>query len=108
MNKTVYVFNHEIFAGTLTKKDAGYYFKYDSCYLKREEKSPISLTLPLRDEEYYSERLFPFFDGLIVEGFLHELAVKNWKLNRNDRFELLLKTGKHVIGSVSIRSSKDE
>lgn len=33
--------------------------------------------------------MFPFFDGLIPEGWLLEIAVNNWKLNQRDRFGLL-------------------
>ena len=65
---------------------------------------PVSLTLPLRDEPYTSPTLFPFFDGLIPEGWLLDIAVHNWKISENDRFGLLLTTCRDCIGNVNIRS----
>jgi serine/threonine-protein kinase HipA len=46
--------------------------------------------------------MFPFFDGLIPEGWLLEIAEKNWKLNARDRMGLLLTCCKDCIGAVSI------
>ncbi len=89
-------------AGHLTEDENGFHFQYDQSYLKNEEPEPISLTLPLTDKKYESKVLFPFFDGLIPEGWLLDIAQKNWKLNPNDRMEILLKTCQDCIGAVSI------
>ncbi len=98
------VYNHNRLAGLLTEDDEGYTFKYDSNYLSSREVEPISLTLPLRAEAYKSSILFPFFDGLIPEGWLLDIAQKSWKLDRRDRMSLLLTCCKDCIGSVSIIS----
>ncbi|MCW3081692.1 HipA N-terminal domain-containing protein [Segetibacter sp.] len=37
---------------------------------------PVSLTLPLKDQPYTSNVMFPFFDGLIPEGWLLDIADK--------------------------------
>jgi len=58
--------------------------------------------LPLREKEYTSEVLFPFFDGLIPEGWLLEIAEKNWKFDRRDRMSILLLTCRDCIGAVSV------
>ena len=63
---------------------------------------PVSLTLPLDKAEYNSTVLFPFFDGLIPEGWLLAIAEKNWKINPRDRMGLLLTCCKDCIGAVSI------
>jgi serine/threonine-protein kinase HipA len=47
--------------------------------------------------------LFPFFDGLIPEGWLLDIATTNWKLNSNDRMALLLACCRDCIGAASIR-----
>lgn len=47
--------------------------------------------------------LFPFFDGLIPEGWLLNLATRNWKVDQADRFGLLLIACEDCIGNVSIR-----
>jgi len=55
--------------------------------------------------------LFPFFDGLIPEGWLLDIAEKNWKLDMRDRMSILLVTCRDCIGAVSIhplKSNDDE
>jgi serine/threonine-protein kinase HipA len=75
--------------------------------LKREDKQAVSLTLPLRADLYESKTLFPFFDGLIPEGWLLDLAEKNWKINYRDRMGLLLVCCKDCIGGVSVVSDEE-
>ena len=58
--------------------------------------------------EYESAVLFPFFDGLIPEGWLLDIASRNWKLDKNDRFGLLIACCRDCIGDVSVREVSDE
>ena len=62
----------------------------------------VSLTLPLSDEPYHDTVLFPFFDGLIPEGWLLNIAESSWKINQRDRMSLLLACCKDCIGAVSV------
>lgn len=89
-------------AGVLSETDAGYSFSYDPGYLASDNPSPVSLTLPLTEKEYESKTLFAFFDGLIPEGWLLDVVVRNWKLSEKDRFGILLVACKDPIGDVSI------
>ena len=89
-------------AGILEEGEDGYTFTYLDKYLKSKNPLPVSLTLPLQTESYKSETLFPFFDGLIPEGWLLEIAHQNWKLNPRDRMGLLLKTCRDCIGNISV------
>lgn len=91
-------------AGVLTEDDNGYHFKYQQEYLEQEKVLPVSLTLPLQKDPFHSENLFPFFDGLIPEGWLLDIAHKNWKLNPRDRMGLLLAACKDCIGNISVHS----
>ncbi|HCS20060.1 MAG TPA: phosphatidylinositol kinase [Bacteroidetes bacterium] len=100
----VFVYNKR--AGQLIEDAEGYHFLYDPEYLKSVEPQAVSLTLPLQAEPFVSRILFPFFDGLIPEGWLLDIAVKNWKLNPRDRMGLLLVCCKDTIGAVSIYPSK--
>lgn len=93
---------NDITAGVLTQDESGYHFIYDSAYLKGENLHPVSLTFPLQEKPFESKTLFPFFDGLIPEGWLLDLAEKNWKLNPRDRMGLLLACCKDCIGAVSV------
>lgn len=102
-NRVAYVTVRNTFAGTLRETDEGYSFTYDRKYLASDRATPVSLTLPLRDEPYKSKTLFAFFDGLIPEGWLLDIVTRNWKVDSNDRFGLLLVACKDCIGNVSIR-----
>lgn len=105
--RTAYVYVREIFAGILKETDYGYSFAYDDDYLKSENPTAVSLTLPLQEEEYTSKTLFSFFDGLIPEGWLLNIVSHNWKIDRKDRFGLLLVACKDPIGNVQIRGDKE-
>jgi serine/threonine-protein kinase HipA len=100
--KRAKVYMHTEWAGILTEDENGYHFQYQSDYLKKAKAEAISLTLPLSEQKYESQILFPFFDGLIPEGWLLDIAQKNWKLNPRDRMDILLKTCYDCIGAVSI------
>ena len=104
--RTAYVYVRNEFAGTLSETDSGYSFSYDKDYLKSDHAAAVSLTLPLSDEPYNSKTLFPFFDGLIPEGWLLNVVSRNWKIDTKDRFGLLLVACKDAIGNVSITEEK--
>jgi serine/threonine-protein kinase HipA len=102
MSRTAIVYMHGKLAGTLKETDVGYSYNYDPTYLQTENAQPVSKALPLTNVPYVSNVLFAFFDGLIPEGWLLNLAEQNWKLNERDRFGLLLACCKNCIGAVSI------
>ena len=95
-------------AGWLTQEEDGYHFRYDQRYIAQLDAKPVSLTLPIQTGTFKSNVLFPFFDGLIPEGWLLDIAQKNWKLNPRDRMGLLLACCKNCIGSVSVEEIKEE
>lgn len=105
--RTAYVYVRDSFAGTLKETDAGYSFIYDDTYLEVENPTAVSLTLPIQKEEYTSKTLFAFFDGLIPEGWLLDIVSRNWKIDRKDRFGLLLVACKDPIGNVQIKEEKE-
>ena len=96
------IFVDDILAGLLSENEEGYVFQYEKAYLESMVKKPVSLTLPLQKEPFKAEYLFPFFDGLIPEGWLLNIAQKNWKLNPRDRMGLLMDTCKDCIGNISV------
>ena len=90
-------------AGTITETNDGeYIFQYDQIYIKNYPNDFISFTMPVREKPYVENRLFPFFEGLIPEGWLLDIASKNWKINPNDSMGLLLACCRNCIGAVSI------
>lgn len=102
------VYLSDSLAGILTEDENGYSFRYDEEYLSLPDALPVSLTLPLRQEPYESRVLFPFFDGLIPEGWLLNIAERNWKIRRHDRMALLMTCCRDCIGNVSIIPMKEE
>ena len=102
------IYMHDLWAGTLTEDENGYHFQYEQEYLITESAEPVSLTLPLTGKTTTSNTLFPFFDGLIPEGWLLEIAERNWKLNPRDRMGILLATCRNCIGAVSVEPFETE
>lgn len=93
-------------AGIIEETEEGYCFTYDEGYLDNERPLPVCIAMPCREESYMSTTLFPFFDGLIPEGWLLKVSAKNWKLEQTDRFGLLLLCCEDCIGDVSVRGIK--
>ncbi len=97
------VYYRSYLAGTITETDEGeYVFLYNENYVKEHPKEFIAFTMPVTEKRYVDNRLFPFFEGLIPEGWLLDIASKNWKINRNDRMGLLLACCQNCIGAVSV------
>ena len=104
MGREGIVFVQNKSAGLIRETDEGYEFSYSADYLENENALPVSLTLPLTPETYKSNTLFPFFDGLIPEGWLLSVVERNWKIDGRDRFGLLLVTCRDCIGDVRIEA----
>lgn len=105
--KRAEVYYKNSLAGILAETDAGYEFCYIKDYLKSKNAEPVSLTLPLTDKPYHSNVLFPFFDGLIPEGWLLDVALRNTDISYLDRMSLLLLCCKDCIGAVSVVPVKE-
>ncbi len=102
------IFYKEILAGILTENDEGYEFRYLPEYLSTETAKAVSLTLPLQKEPYTSPILFPFFDGLIPEGWMLDVALRSTDISILDRMSLLLTCCKDCIGAVSVIPIKEK
>lgn len=89
-------------AGRLTESGKRVVFTYDPDWLARTDALAVSLTLPLRAEPYESDGLHPFFENLLPEGWLLELATKKLKISKDDAFGLLVATCADCIGAVEI------
>jgi HipA-like protein len=104
MSRVGKVFYGDTLAGHIEGQDNGCYgFVYQPDYLARPDARPVSLTLPLRREEFHSPVLFPFFSGLLAEGNLKDLQCRLHRIDPNDDFTRLLKTTRRdVIGAVTV------
>jgi len=101
--KTLDVYYKSNLAGHLTRDvDDTFRFQYEENYLESDLPA-ISCSLRKKPEEFVADHLFPFFDGLIPEGWLLKLATDKLRLNPlQDRFELLENLCHDTIGAVSI------
>jgi len=97
-----------VIAGTISETDEGYEFVYDPRWLEQTEPHPVSLTLPVRSRPYRSRTMFPFFDGLIPEGWLLSIAEKTWKVDPRDRMGLLLTVCRDPIGAVHVEAREPD
>lgn len=96
------VYRKDVLAGVLTENEGEYTFAYDTGYLQIDDAKAISLTMALQKEAFVSPVLFPFFDGLIPEGWLLDVALRNSDISILDRMSLLLLCCKDCIGSISV------
>jgi serine/threonine-protein kinase HipA len=60
------------------------------------------MSLPLRIETFQSNRLFPFFEGLLSEGWLKRVQTVGQKIDELDSFTLLVRNGGDLVGAVSL------
>jgi len=98
------IYYKELLAGTLTETDEGeYIFQYDNNYAQNFPNQFLTFDMPVSAKPYTDKRLFAFFEGLIPEGWLLDIASKNWKINQNDRMGLLLACCQNCIGAVSVQ-----
>jgi len=88
--------------GTLIEDDRTVAFRYDEAWLQNAKAVPVSLTLPLRSEPYASTGLHPFFENLLPEGWLLEIATSKLKISKDDAFGLLVATCADCIGAVEV------
>lgn len=93
--------------GTLVEAGRQVTFAYDAQWLARADAVPVSVTLPLRPEPYVTASLHPFFENLLPEGWLLELATRKLKISKDDAFGLLLATCADCVGAVEIVPAED-
>ncbi len=98
------VYNFGEYAGDLIEVEKGkkYLFRYRDKYTKE----PVSLTMPLQKKEYEFDRFPPFFEGLLPEGAQLDALLRKNKIDRNDFFSILIKTGKDLVGSVTVEEAE--
>ncbi|MFO7723531.1 MAG: HipA N-terminal domain-containing protein [Bacteroidales bacterium] len=107
MRQGIVKYNNEP-AGVITEEENGMYlFVYDEQYIEKHPDQFITFSMPVSRQPYRSKRLFPFFDGLIPEGWLLNIAAESWKINKNDRMGLLLACCRNAIGAVSVHAANE-
>lgn len=97
------IYYDNLLAGILNESDDGEYkFTYTREYVENHPDQFLTFTMPVSEHPCVSNRLFPVFEGLIPEGWLLDIATKNWKISQNDQMGLLLACCKNCIGALSV------
>ena len=98
------IYYHEVLAGILTENEEGHFiYQYDEEYVKNYPDQFLTFTMRVTAKPFHDKRLFSFFEGLIPEGWLLDIAVKNWKVKPNDSMGLLLACCQNCIGAISVK-----
>ena len=98
------IFYQDIKAGILTETDEGHFiFQYDEQYVIEYPHQFLTFTMPVIKYPYHDKHLFSFFEGLIPEGWLLDVAKTHYKINPTDRMGLLLACCQNCIGAVSVK-----
>lgn len=64
-------------AGMLTETDDGeYVFQYETAYIENHPDQFVSFTMPVRQEKYVDNRLFPFLKVLFPKAGYWTLPLK--------------------------------
>lgn len=99
------IYYHDVLAGILTETDEGYFiFRYDEKYVLNYPTQFLTFTMPVSKYVYREKYLFSFFEGLIPEGWLLDVAKEHYKINPNDRMGILLACCQNCIGAVSVKA----
>lgn len=88
--------------GQLAKASSGAIsFKYDESWLQRENAFPISLSLPLREDDYRGDAVSAVFDNLLPdsEGLRRQVA-ERVGAESADGYSLLAAIGRDCVGAL--------
>ncbi len=102
----VYLRDHK--AGLLERTGTGYCFTYYRDYLSLPDAQPVSLTLPLTQTPYKSGQLFPFFFGLLPEGWFLDITCRTLKTDPKNSFDILVASGGDCVGAVTVFPAKED
>jgi serine/threonine-protein kinase HipA len=101
------VYYKDELAGVLKETESGYVFQYDKDFIKKS--IPISVSLPVQEGPFESEKLFPFFRGLLPEGWYLNIVSATQHVDSKDFFGVLLSTTSvDTIGAVTVRKDDQE
>lgn len=95
------IFVHDVEAGILQESEKReYVFTYKVDY----RGEPVCLAMPVREEPYYSDHLFPYFFNMLSEGANRQIQSQLLHIDENDDFGIMLATAQHdTIGAVTVK-----
>ena len=95
------VYVHDTEAGILQETDnKEYVFTYHENY----QGEPVCLAMPVRQEPYHSDYLFPYFFNMLSEGANRQVQSTLLHIDEKDDFGIMLATAQYdTIGAVTIK-----
>lgn len=73
------IYYKNIVAVILSESNEGQYtFQYDKEYVVKNPDRFIAFSMPVTERPYRENKLFPFFEGLIPEGWLLNIVALNF------------------------------
>lgn len=103
MDQIAAVYFNDRLVGYLSKTKNSFIFRYDDIFFESKNNFPISYNFSLISKEFKSEKLFPFFEGMVSEGWLLKIQSQNSKIDERDFFSMLLENGEDLIGGIKVR-----
>ena len=80
-------------------------FRYQSAYLSAQNSTPLSVSLPLREEAFTPAQTKSYFDGLLPEGFTRRSLAERLHVDVNDYCGMLAVVGQECIGAIRVAPS---
>ncbi|MGI9250117.1 MAG: HipA domain-containing protein [Pseudohongiellaceae bacterium] len=93
------VWYDEQLVGILREKSRELYFTYSEDWLSHEDSFPVSVSLPLGEQEAYAH---PFFSGLLPEADRRVKLCRKKRIDVRDDAGLLFAIGEDCAGALSI------
>ena len=75
-------------------------FSYSDDYLTNSVATPLSCSLPLRDEPFSEIEFRPYFEGLLPEGSSRDAIAAQLRTSPDDYLTILAECGRECIGDV--------
>ena len=102
MARQLSVYFDDKLTGTLLQDDTGRLrFHYAPSYL-RPGSVPLSISMPLSDQEYEDNRARPFFSNLLPDGLARQRVAKLLGVSEKNPFALLEIIGGECAGAFSL------
>lgn len=98
MHRRVKILLYGQAVGELTESEQGFLFRYYPHY----QGPSLSLSLPVQQREFLSQRLHPYFASLAPEGWLRQRYSHLQKRDEHDQLGMLIENGKNLLGAVQI------
>jgi serine/threonine-protein kinase HipA len=77
-------------------------FQYERKWLETHGATPLSLSLPLREQPFLDDAARPFFSNLLPEAEIRRVIARRLRISEKNDFALLKAIGGECAGAVSI------